>query len=199
VTPLMMVTHPSLPVRTVRDLLALAKARPGQIIYASSGLGSPTHMGMELLRLEGVRMTHVPYKGAAPALVDLVGGHVQLMQTSVIVAQPHVAAKRLRAIAVTTAKRSSALPDVPAIAETVSGYEVLNWWGLMAPAKTPPATVERLNAEVGRIMTRPANRERLAAQGVEVASGTPAQFGDRLHTEIARYARVGRAIGLRLE
>ena len=199
VTPLMLVTHPSLPVRTVKELLAFAKSRPGQLVYASSGQGSPTHMGMELLRFSGVRMTHVPYKGAAPALIDLVGGHVQLMQTSVIVAKPHTSSGRLRAIAVTTARRTAAMPDVPTMAETIPGYEVLNWWGLMAPAKTPVAVVERLNAEVTKVMAKGVNRERLLSEGVESAMGTPAEFAAMLRNEIAKWGKVGKEINLRLD
>ncbi len=199
VTPLMLITHPSLPVRSVKDLLALAQSRPGQLIYASSGQGSPTHMGMELLRFSGVRMTHVPYKGAAPALVDLVGGHVQLMQTSVIVAKPHTSTGRLRAIAVTTARRTAAMPDVPTMAETIPGYEVLNWWGLMAPAKTPMPVIERLNAEVAKVMAKNVNRERLSGEGVEAAPGTPGEFAAMLRGEISKWGRVGKEIGLKLD
>lgn len=199
VTPLMLVTHPSLPVKNMKELIALAKSRPGQLIYASSGQGSPTHMGMELLRFSGVRMTHVPYKGAAPALVDAVGGHVQLMQTSVIVARPHTATGRLRAIAVTTAKRTGAMPEVPTVAETIPGYEVLNWWGLMAPAKTPAGVIERLNAEIAKVMSKSANRERLSAEGVEAAPGTPADFAVMLRNEITKWGRVGKEISLKLD
>ena len=199
VTPLMLITHPSLPVRSVKDLIALAKRQPGQLIYASSGQGSPTHMGMELLRFSGVRMTHVPYKGAAPALTDLLGGHVQLMQTSVIVAKPHTSSGRLRAIAMTTARRSMALPEVPTIAETIPGYEVLNWWGLIAPAKTPVAVIERLNSEVGKVMSKSVNRERFSAEGVEASPGTSAEFAAMLRAEIAKWGKVGKEIGLRLD
>ncbi len=199
VTPLMLVTHPSLPVRSVKDLIALARSRPGQLIYASSGQGSPTHMGMELLRFSGVRMTHVPYKGAAPALTDLVGGHVQLMQTSVIVAKPHTTTGRLRAIAVTTVRRSAAMPEVPTIADTIPGYEVLNWWGLMAPAKTPVPIVERLNVEVAKVMAKGANRDRLVSEGVEPAMGAPADFAAMLRNEIAKWGKVGKEIGLKLD
>jgi tripartite-type tricarboxylate transporter receptor subunit TctC len=199
VSPLALVTHPSLPVRSMKELIALAKSRPGQLIYASSGQGSPTHMGMELLRFSGVRMTHVPYKGAAPALTDLIGGHVQLMQTSVIVVKPHAATGRLRPIAVTTAKRSAALPDVQAIAETIPGYEVLNWWGLTAPAKTPAAIVERLHSEVARSMAKSANRERLVSEGVEPARGGAAEFAAMLRGEADKWGRVGREIHLKLD
>ncbi len=199
VTPLLLITHPSLPVRSVKELIALARNRPDQLIYASSGQGSPTHMGMELLRFSGVRMLHVPYKGAAPALTDIVGGHVQLMQTSVIVAKPHTSTGRLRAIAVTTAKRSAAMPDIPTMAETIPGYEVLNWWGMMAPARTPQSVIARLNAEVARIMTKPASRERLSGEGVEGAKGTPAEFAAMLKNEIGKWGCVGREIGLKLD
>jgi len=195
----MLVTHPSLPVRTLGELIALAKRQPGALTYASSGQGSPTHMGMELLRFSGVRMTHVPYKGAAPALVDLVGGQVQLMQTSMIVARPHTRAGRLRAIAVTTAKRSAAMPELPAMAETIPGYEVQNWWGLMAPAKTPAAVIERVNVEVARAMGKPANRERMAAQGVDAAPGTSAAFAAMIRAEIDKWGRVAREIHLTLD
>lgn len=199
VTPLMLVTHPSLPVKNMKELIALAQSRPGQLIYASSGQGSPTHMGMELLRFSGVRMTHVPYKGAAPALVDAVGGHVQLMQTSIIVVKPHTASGRLRAIAVTTARRTAAMPEVPTIAETIAGYEVLNWWGLMAPAKTPAGVIERLNTEVAKVMAKSANHERLSGEGVEAASGTPMEFAAMLRNEIAKWGRVGKEVGLKLD
>ncbi len=199
VTPLMLVTHPSLPVKNMKDLIALAQSRPGQLIYASSGQGSPTHMGMELLRFSGVRMTHVPYKGAAPALVDAVGGHVQLMQTSIIVVKPHTASGRLRAIAVTTARRTAAMPEVPTIGETIAGYEVLNWWGLMAPAKTPAGVIERLNTEVAKVMAKSANHERLSGEGVEAASGTPMEFAAMLRNEIAKWGRVGKEVGLKLD
>lgn len=198
-TPLILVTHPSLPVRSMKELLALAKAQPGQLIYASSGPGSPTHMAMELLRFSGVRMTHIPYKGAAPALIDVVGGHVLLMQTSIIIVKPHLASGRLRAIAVTTSRRAASLPEVPAIAETIPGYEVLNWWGVGAPAKTPLAVVNRLNAEIARAMAKPSSKERLQAEGAEATAGTPAEFDTLLRREIAQWAKVAAAIHLKLD
>jgi tripartite-type tricarboxylate transporter receptor subunit TctC len=199
VTPLILVTHPSLPVRGMKELLTLAKSNPGQLIYASAGPGSPTHMGMELLRFSDVRMTHIPYKGAAPALIDLVGGHVQLMQTSIIIAKPHMNSGRLRAIAVTTPRRVPAFADVPAMAETIPGYEVLNWWGVVAPAKTPAAVVERLNAEIVRFMAKASSKERLVAEGAEAAAGTPAEFAAMLRNEIAKWGKVSKEIQLKLD
>ena len=199
VSPLMLVTHPSLPVKNVRDLIVLARAQPGQLVYASSGQGSPTHMGMELLRFSGVRMTHVPYKGAAPAMTDLIGGHVQLMQTSVIVVKPHAAAGRMRPIAVTTMRRSAAMPEVPTIAETIPGYEVLNWWGLMTPARAPAAIIERLNVEIAKVMAKQAHRERFSAEGIDAAPGTSAEFAGMLRNEIAKWGKVGKEIGLKLD
>ena len=152
-SPLLLVAHPSLPVKSVAALLALAKARPREITYASAGTGSPTHLGMEIFALKGSPMVHVPYKGAAPGIVDLLGGHVQVMMTTLAFVRPHVQRGRLHALGVSTLKRSSSMPDVPAIAETVPGYEVLNWWGVLAPAGTPAAIVTKMHgalAEIGR-------------------------------------------------
>jgi len=197
-TPLMMVSHPSLPVRSVKELIALAKSRPGDIVYGSSGTGSPTHLGMEVLqRSVGIRMTHVPYKGGAPAATDLLGGHVQVVITSIILVQEHARRGRLRALGVTTAKRSQALPDVPAIGETVPGYEVLNWWGLVAPAGTPEAIVRRVQAEVARGVQQPDMRQRLLAEGAEPAGSEPQAFAAMLAREIAMWTQVIRETGVR--
>jgi len=199
ITPLILVTHPSLPVHTVTDLIRLAGQHPGELVYASAGPGSPTHMGMELLRFSGIRMTHIPYKGAAPALVDLVGGHVQLMQTSIIIAKPYMSSMRLRPIAVTTALRAKNLPQVPSIAETIPGYEVLNWWGVVAPAKTPPAVVNRLNTEIRQVMNRASSKEKLSVEGAESANGSPVEFEQMLKKEISQWRRLGESIQLKLD
>lgn len=196
-TPLIMVAHPSLPARSVKELIALAKSRPNEINFASAGSGSPTHLGMELLRASGARMTHIPYKGAAPALSDLLGGHVQVMLTSIIAAQPHIRSGRLRALGVTSAKRSAAMPEVPAIAETVRGYEVVNWWGLVAPAGTPGAIVRKLQAEVSRIVQLPEIGQRFSAEGAEPVASQPDEFGAMLKTEISKWAKVIKDIGVR--
>ncbi len=198
-TPLVLVVHPSLPARSVKELIALAKGRPGRINYASAGNGSPTHLGMELFRLSGVTMTHVPYKGAAPALTDVLGGQVQLMLTSVIAVQPHIATGRLRALAVTTSKRSAVLPDVPTVAETIPGYEVINWWGVVAPAATPSNVVSRLNAEIMRTLSQPDVRERLAREGAEPAGGAPEEFGAFIRNDIAKWAKVVRETGAKID
>lgn len=196
-TPLIMVAHPSLPVRSVKEILALAKSRPNEINFASAGSGSPTHLGMELLRASGARMTHIPYKGAAPALSDLLGGHVHVMLTSIIAAQPHIRSGRLRALGVTSAKRSAAMPEVPAIAETVRGYEVVNWWGLVAPAGTPGAILRKLQAEVSRIVQLPEIGQRFAAEGAEPVASQPDEFGSMLKTEISKWAKVIKETGAR--
>ncbi len=194
-TPLVMVVHPSLPVKSVKELMTLATARPGTINYASAGNGSPTHLGMEIFRLSGARMSHIPYKGAAPALTDVLGGQVPLMLTSIIAAQPHIKVGRVRALAVTTAKRSAVLPDVPAVGETVPGYEVLNWWGIVVPGGTPAAIVDRLHAEMARSLREPDVRERLAREGAEPVGSKPAEFADFIRRDIAKWTRVVKETG----
>jgi tripartite-type tricarboxylate transporter receptor subunit TctC len=198
-TPLVLVVHPSLPVRSVKELIALAKSRPGQINYASAGNGSPTHLGMELFRLAGVTMSHIPYKGAAPALTDVLGGQVQLMLTSVIAVQPHIKTGRVRALAVTTSRRSAVLPDVPTIAETLPGYEVVNWWGVVAPGATPSAVVSKLNAEMTRMLAQSEVRERLAREGAEPAGGKPEEFAAFIRRDIAKWTKVVRETGAKID
>lgn len=194
-TPLVLVAHPSLPVKSVKELLALAKSQPGAVIYASAGNGSPTHLGMELFRLSGARMTHIPYKGAAPALTDVLGGQVPVMLTSPIAAQPHIKSGRIRALAVTTSKRAAVFPDVPTVAETVPGYEVINWWGIVAPAGTPAAIVDRLHGEMSRMLRVPEVSERLAREGAEPVGSRPAEFGDFIKRDIAKWTRVVKETG----
>ena len=197
-TPLIMVAHPSLPVSSLRELIALTKARPNQVIYGSAGPGSPTHLGMELLRSSGAQMVHVPYKGAAPAITDLIGGHVQLMLTSIIAAQPHIVSRKLKALAVTTARRSAVFPAVPAIAETVPGYEVLNWWGIVAPAATPASVIQRLNSEIAQIVGKPQVKQKLHGVGAEPAATSAAQFDQFLRKEIAKWRSVVKEVGLKI-
>ena len=194
-TPLVMVVHPSLPVKSVKELMALATARPGSINYASAGNGSPTHLGMEIFRLSGARMTHIPYKGAAPALTDVLGGQVPLMLTSIIAAQQHIKVGRVRALAVTTSKRSPVLPDVPTVAETVPGYEVINWWGVVAPGGTPAPIVDRLHAEMARMLREADVRERLAREGAEPVGNRPAEFAEFIRKDIAKWTRVVKETG----
>ena len=198
-SPLLLVSHPSLPVKSVKDLVALAKARPAQIDYASAGTGSPTHLGMEVFRTYGAAMTHIPYKGAAPGIVDLLGGHVQVMMTTLAFVKPHVDSGRLNALGVTTAKRSASMPQVPAIAETYPGYEVLNWWGVLAPAGTAPAIVGKLSGAMSAMLGDPDVQRTLSREGIEGAGTSPEQFGAYIKAEIAKWTKVAKETGVRLD
>ena len=198
-SPLLLVAHPSLPVNSVQELIALAKARPRQIAYASAGNGSPTHLGMEVFRSAGARMTHVPYKGAAPGVIDLLGGHVQVMMTTLAFVKPHVESGRLRALGVSTARRSALMPQVPAIGETVPGYEVLNWWGVLAPAGTPSALIAKFNGALLSMLRDADVREVLAREGMEAVGTSPGQFADYIRAEIAKWTIVARATGVQLD
>jgi tripartite-type tricarboxylate transporter receptor subunit TctC len=198
-SPLLLVAHPSLPVKSVKDLIALAKTRPGQITYASAGNGSPTHLGMEVFRSLGAVMTHVPYKGAAPGLTDLLGGHVQVMMTTLAFVKPHVESGRLHALGISTARRASSMPQVPAIAETVPGYEVLNWWGILAPAGTPAAVVTKLNGALVGMLRDADVQDTLAREGIDRAGTSPAEFGAYIRAEIAKWTKVARETGVQLD
>jgi tripartite-type tricarboxylate transporter receptor subunit TctC len=198
-SPLLLVAHLSLPVRTTKELLALAKARPGELNYASAGNGSPTHLGMELFRSAGAVMTHVPYKGAAPGLTDLLGGQVQVMMTTLAFVKPHVESGRLRALGVSTRKRSASMPQIPAIAETVPGYEVINWWGFLAPAATPAAIVAKLNGTLVSMLRDAEVRETLARDDIEPVGSTPEQFAAFIRDDIAKWSRVVKETGARLD
>ena len=196
--PQMLVVHPSLPAKTVRELIALAKARPGELNCVTSGNGSGSHLAMELFdRQAGVRMTRIPYGGDAPALVQLLGGQVSVKFDNLSTSMAHVAAGRLRALGVTTPKRLALLPDVPAIAETLPGYEASIFNGMVAPAATPKEPVARVHAEIARFTQAPDIRSRFAQQGVELQSSTtPEQFGDYIRTEYARMAKLIREAGI---
>ncbi len=198
-TPMIFVVHPSLPARNVGELVALAKARPKQLTYASAGNGSPAHLACELLqRSAGIEITHVPYKGAAPALVDLLGGHVVMFFSGMPPAMAHVKAGKLRAIAVSTAKRSPAAPEVPTVAESgVRVFDISTWFGVFAPAATPKDIVGRLNAEISRALTLPDVKERLSREGAETAPNSPEQFGKFIQSEIAKFARIIKESGAR--
>jgi tripartite-type tricarboxylate transporter receptor subunit TctC len=191
--------HPSLPV--VRELIALAKMRPGQLNYGSAGTGSSTHLAIEqFLLAAGVRMTHVPYKGNAPAMTALMSGEIAMVFDPVLTSAPLARAGRLRALAVTTAKRSALLPEVPTVAEAaLPGYEAGNWFGVFAPAGTPRAVVERLNAAINAAMARSDMKERLLSQGSEPLSGTPEELGELVRRDIAKYAKIVKAAGIKVE
>lgn len=198
--PFILVVHPTLPVKSVKDLIVLARSRPGQINYASASPGGMPHLAGELFNnMAGVRMVHIPYKGAAPATTDLVGGHVPLMFNNMLSAMPHVKSGRLRALAVTSRKRSGALPDLPAIAETLPGYEASGWYGALAPAATPHELVVKINGEMNRAMRLPDVAQRLAGDGVEAVSATPGEFAAYLRLEVAKWGKIARASGATMD
>ena len=200
-SPNLLVVHPSLPVRTVKDLVVLAKAKPGSVNYASSGSGSAGHLAGELFkRVAHVDMVHIPYKGAAPALTDVVAGQAQLYFTSPISSTPFVRGGRLRMVAVTSLQRSPSMPDIPTIAE--SGYpdfEVVSWWGLLTPAATPKEIISKLHTEIVRVLALPETKAKFADQGADVASNTPEQFAAYIKSEIAKWGRLIRELGVKSE
>jgi tripartite-type tricarboxylate transporter receptor subunit TctC len=198
--PYLLVVHPSVPAKSVRELIALVKARPGQLAYASSGNGSGAHLAGEMLRnLARIDITHVPYKGAGPALPDLLSGQVQLSFVTYIASGQHMKSGRLRALGVTTAKRTPVLPDLPAVAETVPGYDSAVWYGFAAPAGTPADVVAKLNSEVLRVLATPDFRDRIALEAITAIGSTPDEFGVFIKSEIARWARVVKASGAKID
>jgi len=200
--PNVLVSHPALPVKNIKELIAFAKARPGQLQFASAGLGSAPHLMMELfLNLSGLKMIHVPYKGAGPALVDLVAGHVPLFAGNILNTLPHVRSGRVRAYGVTSARRSSAAPDIPTIAEGgLPGYEAVQWFGLLAPAGTPREIVARLHAAVVRALQDPAIRQRFVNDGADpMPSGSPEEFREFMRAEARKWAKVVKDAGIKPE
>ena len=199
-TPNILVVHPTLAVKTVSDLIALAKAKPGTLNYPSAGLGSSSHLAGELLdSIAGVKMVHIPYKGGGPALTDLLGGQMQLMFATMPAAMPHVRSGKLRAVAVTSAKRSQAMPELPTIGETLKGYEASTWYGVLAPARTPRPIVTKLHGEIVKILGVAETRDKLLLQGFEPVGGTPAEFGAYIKSEIEKWGKVVKAAGIRAE
>ena len=195
------VVHPSLPVRSARELIALARARPGELVYGSSGVGSSSQLTVELLlMMSKTRMLHVAYKGPGPGVIDLIAGRIALMATSTISTIVHVRAGRLRPIGVSTAKRVPALPDIPTIAESgVPGYESVSWFGLAAPAATPKETIARLQRESVAILRTPAIEEHFAKDGSLVVASTAAEFDAYLRSEAVKWARVVKSAGIKPE
>ena len=190
-SPFFLVVHPSLPVHDIKDLVALAKAHPGKLNFASPGVGTPNHLGIELLQvMAGVKFVHVPYKGGAPALVDLVAGQVQLFWSSTPQIVSFLKSGRLRIIAAGTQTPSRIAPQYRPVAETYPGYDCNTWYGLLAPAGTAPAIVTRLNTELNRVLTDPAMVQRLLDQGVEARPGTPAALRDMIVSETERWRKV---------
>jgi tripartite-type tricarboxylate transporter receptor subunit TctC len=187
-----LVVHPSLPVKSVRQLVALAKARPGQLNYASSGTGGAGYLAMELFKsYTGIELVHVPYKGAAPALTDVLGGQVPMMFITIPTVLPHVKAGKLQVLAASSAKRNFMLPEVPTVAESgYPGFENADWYGVIVPAGTPREVVLRLNTEINRALALPEVKERINGLGADVAGGTPEQLDERIRTEVARWRKI---------
>ncbi len=199
--PNILVVHPSLPVKSVRELIAFAKARPGQLNFGSSGVATGTHLSMELLMyMTGIRMVHVPYKGGSLNVNALIGGETQVNFSTISTALPHVNTGRLRALAVSTARRAAAAPEVPTIAEAgVAGYDYSSWIGLLAPAKTPPAIIARLNAEAVKAIRTPEIKAILAAEASEPVGSSPDEFDAVMQAEVARWMKVVKAAGIKSE
>lgn len=199
--PNLLVVHPSVNAKTVRELTALAKSQPGKLNVASSGNGTSIHLSAELYKqMAGVDILHVPYKGSAPAVADLLGGQVQMMFDNMPVSLPHVKAGKLRALAVTSMTRSAALPDVPTMDEEgLKGFDATSWFGLLAPAGTPKDIVAKLNAASVKALASAEMRERLAAQGAEPMGNTPDQFAAFIKAEIDKWAKIVKASGARID
>lgn len=195
-----LVINPSVPAKSVAELLQLAKTRPGGLNYGSAGSGSPAHLAGEMLNMmAGVSMTHVPYKGAAPALLDTIAGHVQFIITSPISAAPHINSGKLRALATTGSKRNVTFPDLPTVADTLPGFEITQWWGLSAPSRTPKAIIDRLHAEAAKAITMPDVRDRIARDGAAAVGGTPREFDALIVAESRRFSDLIRKAGIKVE
>ena len=200
-TPLILAAYPGLPAATVKDLIALAKAKPGQLNYATSGNGSPANLAGALLAfLTGINLVHVAYKGTAQATTDVLGGHVQISFPSMTAALPHVKSGKLKALGMTGLQRSPLAPDVPTVSESgVPGYQASIWNGILAPSATPKPIIAKLNSEFVRVLTSPETRDRFAAAGADIAHGTPEQFAAFVKAEMTKWARVVRESGMRVE
>ncbi len=200
-SPLILVVHPSVPAKNPKELIALARAKPGSMTFGSPGNGTTGHLGTEILqRAAKVKMTHIPYKGAQPAFTGLIGGEIAIYMSSVPPALPMISAGRVRAIGVTSATRMASLPQVPTIAETgIPGYEVTNWYGVMMPAGVPKDILAKVNADLVKILRQPDVRERFAGEGGDVAPNTPEQFGAFIRNEIAKWDKAVRASGAKVD
>ncbi len=197
--PIVLVVNPSLAATDVRQLIEMARQQPGKVNFASSGVGTVNHLAGELFAsMAGVKMVHIPYKGSSPALTDLLGGQVAVMFDLLPSSLPHIQSGKLRALAVTSAQRSALLPNLPTMAESgLAGYQVNSWFGLLAPARTPPAVVAKLNSEVGKVLQSSGMREQMSEQGAEPQFSSPEEFGRVINTDLANWARVVNALGLR--
>lgn len=199
-TPFMLVVHPSLPANTVPELISIARAKPGRLNYGSSGNGSSIHLTSELLEIAAkIDMTHIPYKGSGPAFLDLIAGRINLLFSSTVSSLPHVKSGKVRALAITSQKRAQALPDMPTVAEYYPGFESSSWFGLLVPAKTPNAIIERLAVGTRASLEAPDVRQFFVSQGAELGGNTPAEFEKYFRTEIEKWAGVVKAAGVQLE
>jgi len=200
-SPFIVVVHPSVRAGNVREFIALAKSQPGKFNYASSGNGGSTHLITEMFKtMAGIEMTHIPYNGAAPGLIDLLGGQVQMMFAVPATATPHIKSGKLRALGVSSLKRSALVPELPTVAESgVPGFEGATWYGVVAPAQTPATVVTQLHRDIVRALRLPEVQDRLAAQGVEVVGSTPAEFAQFIRGEIPKWARAARISGARVD
>jgi len=199
--PNILVVHPSLPAKTVKELVAFAKARPGQIQFASAGVGTNPHLAAELfLSMTGTRMLHVPYKGSGAGVIDVIAGHVPVMTPSILTGLPHAKAGRLRALGVTSSKRAGGAPEIPTIAEAgVPGYEAVQWFGILAPAGTPRPVIDRVHRESVRALQSADVKDRLQADGADPVASTPEEFAAFLRSETAKWAKVVKAVGIQPE
>jgi tripartite-type tricarboxylate transporter receptor subunit TctC len=198
--PLMMAAGPSLPAKSVAELIAYAKANPGKTNYGSAGSGSSSHLAMELFKsMAGLSMEHVPYKGTGPLITDMLGGRIGLTIASAVPLAPQVKSGKLRGLAVTSTKRSAAFPELPAIAETVAGYEVINWFGIFTPAGSPAAAVRRINAALNDALRSDALVKMLNARGADAVGGSPADFARVVKTDYAKWAKIVKASGAKVE
>lgn len=195
------VVHRSLPVKTVKELIAFARVRPGQLNYASAGIGTYSHMTVELFNFSaGLKMAHIPYKGTGPALIDIVAGEITVMAASILTSMPQIRAGRIRPLGITSLKRSAAAPDIPTVAEAgLPGFESLQWYGAVVPAQTPKEIVARLHAEFVRVLALPEIRERFLVDGIDPIGDTPEHFAAYIRDELAKWAKVAKAAGIKPE
>ena len=199
--PLLLVVHPSVAAKSTKEFIALLKAQPGKLNFASSGKGTISHLAGELFKFNtGVNMVHVPYRGGGPALVDVLGGQVQINFANILSSLPHVKGGRLRGLAVTSAKRSSAITELPTVTESgLPGYEVVQWNGVLAPARVPAAIVARLNSEIERMLALPEMKSRLAADGADAAGGPPEKFAAFIRADIDKWTKVIKAANVQVD
>lgn len=196
-----LVVHPSIPVKTVKELIAFARARQGQLNYASAGAGTYPHMSMELfLSMAGLKMVHIPYKGTGPAMIDMIAGHVAVMSATILTGMPQIRSGRLRGLGITSAVRSPIVPEIPTIAESgLPGYEAVQWYGALVPVQVPKDIIARLHGEITRVLQMPDVKERFAGDGADPVGNTPEEFGRYIRDETVKWARVARAAGIKPE